>query len=245
MRIAILDDEEAFREAAEERIRSLMQQHFPQEGVAVDAFASAEELLLGTETVVYDLVLLDICMEGMNGMEAAERIRARDSAVGILFVTSSERYLLDGYRVFADGYFLKPIEAQGEGVLLAALTRVFDRVVGRAKTLVVREKQHVHTIPFSKIQYVDLLDGHVHIVTQNQELALPKTMSYRDVQEELLTDARFVECYSKVTVNFDWIEEMENEHFRLQDGKRVPISRRSRTQTRARYMTYLLKGTRR
>ena len=220
MRIAILDDEEAFREAAEERIRSLMQQHFPQEGVAVDAFASAEELLLGTETVVYDLVLLDICMEGMNGMEAAERIRARDSAVGILFVTSSERYLLDGYRVFADGYFLKPIEAQ-------------------------REKQHVHTIPFSKIQYVDLLDGHVHIVTQNQELALPKTMSYRDVQEELLTDARFVECYSKVTVNFDWIEEMENEHFRLQDGKRVSISRRSRTQTRARYMTYLLKGTRR
>ena len=246
MRIAILDDEQAFLEAASQRILTLLQQNFPQEAsdLSVDLFATAGALLRSAESVVYDLAILDICMDGINGMEAAEQIRARDSEAGILFVTRSEAYLLDGYRVFADGYFLKPLDQQDDAVLIAALERVIQRVGSRAKTLVVEEKRQIHALPFSKIQYMDIENGRVHIVMKNREIHLAKTKSYREVAEVLLSDARFLECYNKIMVNMDWIEEMEEEHFRLQDGKRVPISRRCRQDTRARYMKYLLGGTR-
>ena len=131
MRIAILDDEQAFLEAASQRILTLLQQNFPQEAsdLSVDLFATAGALLRSAESVVYDLAILDICMDGINGMEAAEQIRARDSEAGILFVTRSEAYLLDGYRVFADGYFLKPLDQQDDAVLIAARASIFKNPV--------------------------------------------------------------------------------------------------------------------
>ena len=70
MRIAILDDEQAFLEAASQRILTLLQQNFPQEAsdLSVDLFATAGALLRSAESVVYDLAILDICMDGINGI---------------------------------------------------------------------------------------------------------------------------------------------------------------------------------
>ena len=75
MRIAILDDEQAFLEAASQRILTLLQQNFPQEAsdLSVDLFATAGALLRSAESVVYDLAILDICMDGSRFARAIQR----------------------------------------------------------------------------------------------------------------------------------------------------------------------------
>lgn len=58
---------------------------------------------------VYDILLLDIEMKEMNGMDAARRIRERDENVVIIFITAAPQYAISGYEVRALSYLLKPV----------------------------------------------------------------------------------------------------------------------------------------
>ena len=128
MRIAIVDDEEEVREAARRYLAKMLARYWSKETAVVqlDLFDSAEALLEGFDQQSYDLVLLDICMPGLDGMEAARRLRAESADIGIIFLTTSEEYLMEGYRVFADGYFLKPLGTDEEA-FQASLRHVFAR----------------------------------------------------------------------------------------------------------------------
>ena len=57
----------------------------------------------------YDLILLDIQMPEMNGMKAAEKIRLSDQRVLLVFITRLSQFALEGYKVHALDYLLKPV----------------------------------------------------------------------------------------------------------------------------------------
>ena len=59
-------------------------------------------------------------MHELNGIQLAKIIRSKDKDCNIIFITSSEEFLIDGYSVFAVGYFLKPINENEETFLLPA-----------------------------------------------------------------------------------------------------------------------------
>ena len=62
------------------------------------AFSDAKELIEGYSPA-YDIVILDIEMPGMNGMEAAEKIRQADEDVVLMFITNMIQYAILGYSV--------------------------------------------------------------------------------------------------------------------------------------------------
>ena len=57
----------------------------------------------------FDLILLDIYMPQMEGTDVAKEIRKLDEGVKIIFLTTSREHALEGYKVFASGYILKPV----------------------------------------------------------------------------------------------------------------------------------------
>ncbi|MDE7327262.1 MAG: response regulator [Lachnospiraceae bacterium] len=110
MRIVVCDDDQA----SLEQIKDLLLAYSREKERRMEIYtcSSAEELmeeLAGGELLDIDLLLLDIVMEGKNGIELAETIRSRNKDVPIVFVTSSTEFALKAYHVRAVRYLLKPL----------------------------------------------------------------------------------------------------------------------------------------
>lgn len=241
MRIAIVDDEPEVCAAVRDYLIHILEKYWATmiSQAEVDLFGTAEAMLDAFERHPYDVLILDIRMPGLGGMEAAHRIREKSNDVGIIFLTSSEEYLMEGYRVFADGYFLKPV-TMDEEAFRTALARVFERCAKAADALDVRHNGQPLAILFSKIFYIDLKDDRLHIVLAESEICLARPYTYAWAVEHLGRDPRFLECYHRILVNMDKIEHMEKETFTLTNGVELPISQRRRSSVRASYMQYLL-----
>ena len=241
MRIAIVDDEPEVCGVVRDYLTHILEKYWAEKAaqMEVEVFDSAESVLEVFEQRTYDLLILDIRMPGIGGMEAARRIRNQSSDVGIIFLTSSEEYLMEGYRVFADGYFLKT-EGMDEEGFRAALARVLERREKAARVLQVQYNGQPLEILLNKIYYVDLSGGRLHIALAKHDLCLTRPYTYDWATEQLGHDPRFLECYHRVLVNMDVIERMDKESFVLTNGAEIPISQRRRSGVRTSYMQYLL-----
>ena len=114
LRVLIVDDEPPARA----RLRQLLDE-MP-EVVCVGEAASGEEALAAAEDAVPDVVLLDIRMPGLGGMEAARRLAALAEPPAVIFTTAYEQHALEAFEAQASGYLLKPVRRDR---LAAALER--------------------------------------------------------------------------------------------------------------------------
>lgn len=109
IRIAVCEDEEV----QAEYLKTLLDRWQELAGVsaAVDVYRSAEQFLFeAEEQKTYDIMLLDIQMGEMNGLDLARRVRERDKRVRIVFLTGVADYAIEGYEVGALRYLLKPVK---------------------------------------------------------------------------------------------------------------------------------------
>ena len=109
MNIAIVDDRKTDSDRLVGFIDTYAEQHRLQWG-AMDRFSSGEEFLGAFTAGKYDLIFLDIYMDGITGMETAKRIRRADHGCRIIFITTSPEFAVESYDVSASFYLLKPIE---------------------------------------------------------------------------------------------------------------------------------------
>ena len=81
LRTAIVED----RKPDAERLEQLLKKAFENENISCSCFASGDEFLRADWREGYQVVFLDICMEGTNGIETAQRLRAADPDLLIVF----------------------------------------------------------------------------------------------------------------------------------------------------------------
>lgn len=136
MNIAIADDRAEDLQQSREYLLSYISAWHPEllESLSIETFSSAEAFLEPFEPGGFDLLLLDIYMEEMTGMEAAEAVRLRDEKVPIIFLTTSSEHLMEGYRGFAAGYLLKPL-AGHNGDFERVLDHVFKGLMSRERSV--------------------------------------------------------------------------------------------------------------
>ena len=107
MHIAIVDDLDSDRSMLEKILREY--ETVNGLDLNISQFDSGEALLRDYAKYRYSLVILDIYMKGMSGLETANRLRETDDDLPILFLTTSGEFTLDAFSVFAVGYLKKPI----------------------------------------------------------------------------------------------------------------------------------------
>lgn len=106
MRILVVDDEDL---VLEETI-DVVKQACPEDEVI--GTSTYVEALNEAEKQKTDVALLDIEMPGMDGLELAERLKAINSNINIIFVTAYSQYAMEAFRLYASGYLLKPITVE-------------------------------------------------------------------------------------------------------------------------------------
>lgn len=170
----------------------------------VSYFSNGEEFLSKLHEGDYDLVFMDIDLESeINGLEVATRLRNIDSNVTIVFVTNLAQYAIEGYKVQAYDYIVKPY---GYYDFSTRLFRICSLVTLRKKEKVIIKTDGMKVVVSTKdIFFVEVLDHKCVFHTNKGDYQSYKTL--KEVEKEL--DGNFSLCNSCYLVNLDYVESID------------------------------------
>lgn len=233
MRIAICDDDK--RELLQ--IATLVEsyRHKRKAELTYTSFQNAGELLDAIPCADYDVLLLDVLMPGINGMQAAREIREQNSRMEIVFLTSSPEYAVESYSVRAHHYLLKPAT---EEKLFPILDRLLDDLKKPGDALCIKTQASVFSLPYGKIEYIEVSAKKLYFYMTNGGIR-EVSGSLTEFEQVLLKRPGFVKVHRSYLVNLHWTQELRQGELVTMTGRRVPVSRTAYPQVRTAYTHFL------
>lgn len=234
MDIAVVDDEKAIRE----HICGLVEEQQPES--RIEAYATGEELLASGKR--FDIVFLDIQMEGMNGIEAARGLREKNANLGVgdtvlVFVTGIRDYVFDAFDLYAFQYLLKPID---EDKFAEVLERAVQEAAKKKERRVLFIKSRNLTLDQSEILYIESRAKKVEIHTKGAAQAIEIYAAMDELEGQL--GENFYRCHRAYIVNMDCITEYDGESITLTNGDRVYLTKKKYGEFVKAYMWHLQNG---
>lgn len=231
MKVAICDDDKAGCAT----LRSLVKKQEPDCEVA--CFYTVRQFLETRRR--FDILLLDIQMEDMNGMEVARALRVNGEKTLLIFVTALKEYTAEAFEVSAFHYLLKPVSPE-------KFRKVFDdarREVRRlsalgGERLFFQTKSRSFTVQKKEILYVESKKRKVDIHTLDECFAVYATMKH--MEEKLEGD--FFRCHRGYLVNMAYVAEYDTGAIRLTNGETVYMARGKYAEFVQTYTKYLKRG---
>ena len=216
IRVALCDDEETVREYLGRLLEEWKERQNDQ--LQIEYFESAESFLFQyEEDKRWQLLILDIEMGKMNGVELAKKVREHNKEVQILFVTGYMDYISDGYEVEALHYLLKPVTKEK---LFSVLDRARERMKKSEKALFLQGSDETVRIPYYEIRYVEVQHNYVTIHAA-EDYTVKKTLS--ELEEEL--GDGFFRTGRSFLVNLKCVKRITKREVSLKDGMVIPLSR--------------------
>ncbi|MCW3096906.1 MAG: two component transcriptional regulator, LytTR family [Chthonomonadaceae bacterium] len=236
LNILIADDEPLARS----RLRRLLKQH---EALIVGEAENAAQTLRLAEDLRPDLVLLDIQMPGLTGMQIAETLLHLEPAPLLIFVTGFSEYAVAAFETDAVDYLLKPVTSERLTVSLErAHTRLTDRQARLESQRLVREAAEaapplrslpargdyaVRFLPLNEILCAVAREKRVFILTREGEFRAYHTLTR---MESLLPPEDFVRIHDSALVHLKSVVELLSlgDHayeVRLNNGQRLRVGR--------------------
>ena len=219
MRVAVVDDNAADRLWLAGELKDLLARR-RLEGT-VTAFAGGEAFLAAARRERFGLVFLDIYMEGLEGVETARRLREFDPDCLLVFSTSSRDHALDGYRVHAVQYLVKPYTAAELEELFTLLERLFP---APERYVELRSGRQTVRVRLGDILWAEHFQHQVRLHTAGGGVLSPR-LTFGEFTALLAPDPRFFVCGRGLLVNLDRAADFDGRDFHLNDGTRLPVSR--------------------
>ena len=232
IRIAIADDDAAFLAKIEKYIQKYQKENG--EDIQLTAFSDAKELIEGYSPV-YDIVILDIEMPGMNGMEAAEKIRQADEDVVLMFITNMIQYAIRGYSVGALDFVMEPVNYY---TFSLKLTRAIGRIQKIEKEILLKQQDSVKKVPVEEIYYVEIQNRMLYYHTSEGEYVVRGTIKNA---LDMLSPYHFVKCNHWYIVNLKYVTEVRDSTV-IVAGKELEISQRKKNTFLNALMDYVGEG---
>ena len=216
IRIAIVEDDAGYRRQLQEYLERYQKESG--EKFSVKTFTDGDEIAIGYRAE-FDIILMDIQMNYMDGMTAAEEIRRLDTEVVIIFITNSQQYAIKGYAVDALDYVLKPISYYS---FSQRVDRAISRIQRRSKKyLYISGKNGARKLDCSRILFVEVQGHDLCYHTLDGDISAVGTM--KEV-EESLDKKVFFRCNKCYLVNLEQVDRLQGDTAMV-GGTPVQISR--------------------
>lgn len=222
--VAVCDDEKKILE----QICELTQKYLPSANTA--AFSSGTDLL--SSEISYDIILLDIQMEGIDGIETARRLRESGSKAVIIFISCAKEYVFKAFDVAAFNYLLKPID---EEKFREVIDKAVKSVGNNGRTLFIKTRGKSFTVNTRDILYLENEMRKIAVHTQNDVFTFYGAMS--EIEDELGDD--FFRCHRGYLVNMAHIAEYNTADIYLTNGAKVYLSKEKYAEFVKTYMRFL------
>lgn len=185
--------------------------------VNIAGYESGEQFLFEYQDNPCNLLLLDIEMSGINGMELAKKLRSAGDMLPIIFITGYSDYMADGYDVEALHYLLKPVETDK---LFAVLDRYAARQ-GRSEEIILSTSDGTCRAAADSISYIEAF-GRKTAVHLRDKTALECNMSISEFENF----SGFIHCHRSYIVNLEQVRSITKTAVILETGEEIPLSRR-------------------
>ncbi len=230
MNIALIDDEHFFIQELKSSLNTVL----ANVGISadkLDSFSSAKEFFSAWRAGTYDIIFLDIYMDGENGIDIARKIRMTDGDAVLIFCTSCNEFAAETYEVRARYYLNKPISEKKLGDMLKHLD------------LESLEKNRTVCLPdgfkclLRHILYTEYIN---HTVIFHLKNAPSHTvyMNHSAAETLLLNYKTFKQINKGCIVNFTMVKRIDSGVFIMQNGTKVPIARRRYKEINDAYTKY-------
>lgn len=187
--------------------------------IIINEYNSAEQFLFVYSDAPCDLLLLDIEMGDMNGMELARKLRSKDDMLPIIFITGYSEFMQDGYDVEALHYLLKPVD---KDKLFSVLDRYASRHPADSRVIFPGGEESV-CVNADDIMYLEAFGKKTQITLKDGK-EIECTCGLSAAAERL--GEGFVSCHRSYIVNIGYIRSISKTEITLDNGRKIPLSRR-------------------
>lgn len=233
MKMAICDNNKRFIRQLEKYVS-----HYEREcdcNFVVYEFLDGENLFeFCQENPDIDIIFLDVVFTHSNGIDIAKRIRNLNQRVKIIFISSYEKYAVEGYGIDADGYLIKPLAYPKVKEKLNDTVRKINKnhegfyldATNKGKVL----------LQYDDIVYIETYLKHTRIHTRNENfLSFTKMKEY----DERLKSHGFCRCHAAYIVNLGYIHRIDSLTIVLKDRTEIPISKSRKKELMSAFTDYI------
>jgi two-component system, LytTR family, response regulator AlgR len=240
-RVLVVDDEAPARE----RLRSLLAEIA--DVLVVGEAGTAEQALEMIDELAPDIVLLDVRMPGMDGLDAARRIQEFPEPPAVIFTTAYDEYAVNAFETQATGYLLKPIRAEKLSAAIAQAGRLtrpqlaqaaaVARFAERRTHVAVKSRDSTRLLPIDEILYFLADQKYTTVRHVDGEHLIEDSL--RSLEEDF--SEQFVRIHRNALVNARYLlaieRDSQGQHFVAlrHCAQKLAVSRRMASELRDRF----------
>ena len=218
-RIAIVEDEKNDAE----KLSSSLKQYLEKNNISasIHNYSDGDEII--EEETNFDIILLDIEMKRMDGIQAAHKIRQKDEHVIIVFITRMINMALEGYSVDAADFLIKPLNPLN---FETRMDRIFKKLaLNKDRFIEVKNGQHKQYININDIDYIEAANKKVtlNLIDGNK---INTTEPLYVLEEKLLKEG-FYKPHNSYLVNLNQVKSLNNTDIKLKTDT-IPLSKHRR-----------------
>lgn len=239
IKIAICDDDVLELKKLERFLNEYKAKHRLPFDMDYWLFNSGDELLKSIESSFhFDIIVLDVLMPLINGIETAKEIRQHDQISKIIFLTSSAEFAVESYTVKAFHYLLKPIEKEDFfRVIQSAFDELFDL---ENKHLVVDAKSGLVRVYLCNLVYVEIIGRTLYYHLRNGGV-LEEPGSMNELTQKLLPFEEFYKPHRSYIVNMEYISNITATGIYTITVSQIPIPQKGYAAVKKAYFDYSFK----
>lgn len=206
--------------------------HYP---VELTAFLSGVDLARAYQTRgQYDLIILDMMMDRLNGIDTALKIRKIDEDVAILIVTATVEYAIEGYRINAARYIVKPVSKPDFQKIIRTIFQSIDKKRGACYSF--PSKNGTTVIPMEDIFYFESDIRSIHISSRQGDHTFTGRIS---AVEEQTAGHGFLRIHKSFIVNLKHVHNIFKDSVTLDNGEVIPLSRHRHREVNQKFLEYM------
>ncbi len=230
LKIAVCDDDKVTCELLIDLIRGMVS------GAALTHFTSGEALL--TAGGSYDILLLDIQMNGMSGIDVAKQLRQKEQRTTIVFITGLEGHMQDAFDVNAFHYLVKPITKERFREVLGKAIREQEHFRAQAPFLLIKVESTTKKVLLDQILYIDCFNKKLTIHSASESFSYYGKMEH--IEQQL--GRTFFRCHRSIIISLEQVVGYNAQSVTLMNGTILPMAKPKYATFVKAYLRYVTSG---
>lgn len=235
MNIAICDDDRLMSGQIEKIVDQVF--HGETNKYNTEVFFSGDSLLdfLTKKPNYFHMYLLDIEMEGTDGLATAAKIREADPNAVIIFMTSHAELMSEAFEVLAFQFIVKPFDNEKAVGILSSAVRYLQKRKGVFQFV---SQKKIYTFFLNQISYIESSGRKIFLHTTDGE-----TYEYygtlKDAREQV-KGILFAQIHNSIIINLESLNTVESNFVYLNDGEKLPISKKFHASFHEQFQQFVL-----